>query len=296
MAAPHVTAGPNRRKTKMTLIPGKKAGLFRGRRTLVASAAIAALTISAANAETLRWARVGDALTLDPHSANEGPTSTILHHIYETLVERATDGSLEPRLATEWSIHPDDPMIWIFTLREGVTFHDGAEFTAEDVVTSLERVRAESSDFKGLHTAVESAEAVDALCAESHQLLHHGQGLDRGERRRDTAGFQGWRGEVHRPKHERDRAIHARVARYRSAHGPRLQREPLGRGAGGDRDRLHPDQGSRDPRRRPAVGRSGFRAGRARAGHRPARSDRRHHGDGRSREPDDLFLLRHVFG
>ncbi len=145
----------------MTLIPGKKAGLFRGRRTLVASAAIAALTISAANAETLRWARVGDALTLDPHSANEGPTSTILHHIYETLVERATDGSLEPRLATEWSIHPDDPTIWIFTLREGVTFHDGAEFTAEDVVTSLERVRAESSDFKGLHTAVESAEAVD---------------------------------------------------------------------------------------------------------------------------------------
>jgi peptide/nickel transport system substrate-binding protein len=42
-----------------------------------------------------------------------------------------------------------------------VTFHDGAAFTAEDVVASLERVRAESSDFKGLHTAVESAEAID---------------------------------------------------------------------------------------------------------------------------------------
>jgi len=127
----------------------------------MASAAIAALTVSAASAETLRWARVGDALTLDPHSANEGPTSTLLHHIYETLVERATDGSLEPRLATEWSIHPDDPTVWVFKLREGVTFHDGAEFTAEDVVASIERVRAESSDFKGLHTAVESAEAVD---------------------------------------------------------------------------------------------------------------------------------------
>jgi peptide/nickel transport system substrate-binding protein len=137
-------------------------GLFGGgTRALMASAAIVALTVSAVSAETLRWARVGDALTLDPHSANEGPTSTLLHHIYETLVERATDGSLVPRLATEWSIHADDPTIWVFKLREGVTFHDGAAFTAEDVVASVERVRAESSDFKGLHTAVESAEAVD---------------------------------------------------------------------------------------------------------------------------------------
>jgi peptide/nickel transport system substrate-binding protein len=134
---------------------------LRARQVLMLSAAITALAISSASAESLRWARVGDALTLDPHSANEGPTSTLLHHIYETLVERATDGSLEPRLATEWSIHPDDPTVWVFKLREGVTFHDGAAFTAEDVVASLERVRAESSDFKGLHTAVESAEAVD---------------------------------------------------------------------------------------------------------------------------------------
>ena len=130
---------------------------------LTLSAATLALGLSAASAETLRWARVGDALTLDPHSANEGPTSTLLHHIYETLVERATDGSLEPRLATEWGIHPDDPTVWVFKLREGVKFHDGADFTAEDVVASIERVRAESSDFKGLHTAVAGAEAVDDL-------------------------------------------------------------------------------------------------------------------------------------
>ena len=135
----------------------------RALRALTLSAATLALGLSAASAETLRWARVGDALTLDPHSANEGPTSTLLHHIYETLVERATDGSLEPRLATEWGIHPDDPTVWVFKLREGVKFHDGADFTAEDVVASIERVRAESSDFKGLHTAVAGAEAVDDL-------------------------------------------------------------------------------------------------------------------------------------
>lgn len=145
----------------MTSHPTTSGRAIRPARALLLSAAVAALTMSAASAETLRWARVGDALTLDPHSANEGPTSTLLHHIYETLVSRATDGSLEPRLATEWSIHPDDPSVWVIKLREGVKFHDGADFTAEDVVFSLERVRQESSDFKGLHTAVTGAEAVD---------------------------------------------------------------------------------------------------------------------------------------
>jgi peptide/nickel transport system substrate-binding protein len=126
----------------------------------MAGAALA-LTMTSASAETLRWARVADALTLDPHSQNEGPTSTLLHHIYETLVGRATDGSLEPRLATEWMISEEDPSVWVFKLREGVTFHDGAEFTAEDVVFSLDRVRAESSGFKALHSAVESVSMVD---------------------------------------------------------------------------------------------------------------------------------------
>jgi len=131
-----------------------------GRAMLLAGAALA-LTMTAASAETLRWARVADALTLDPHSQNEGPTSTLLHHIYETLVGRATDGSLEPRLATEWSISAEDPTVWVFKLREGVKFHDGADFTAEDVVFSLDRVRAESSGFKALHSAVESVSMVD---------------------------------------------------------------------------------------------------------------------------------------
>jgi peptide/nickel transport system substrate-binding protein len=138
----------------------------RARRSLLmasAALALAAGHVVPADAETLRWARVGDALTLDPHSQNEGPTSTLLHHIYETLVLRANDGSLMPRLATSWRIHPDDPTIWEFTLREGVTFHDGTPFTAEDVVFSLNRARAETSDFKGLHAAVADVMAVDDM-------------------------------------------------------------------------------------------------------------------------------------
>ncbi|MFN4101400.1 MAG: ABC transporter substrate-binding protein, partial [Pararhodobacter sp.] len=130
-------------------------------RALTVSALALALSAAATSAETIRWARVADALTLDPHSQNEGPTSALLHHIYETLVARGTDGSLQPRLATEWAIHEDDPTIWVVKLREGVTFHDGSEFTAEDVVFSLERVRHESSGFRALHGAVTGAEAID---------------------------------------------------------------------------------------------------------------------------------------
>lgn len=129
--------------------------------SLMLSAAAVGMTVNAADANTLRWARVADALTLDPHSQNEGPTSTLLHHIYETLVHRAVDGSLTPRLATEWFIDPEDPTTWVFKLREGVKFHDGSDFTAEDVVFSFNRVKSETSGFKPLHAAAVSAEAVD---------------------------------------------------------------------------------------------------------------------------------------
>ncbi|MDO5706010.1 MAG: ABC transporter substrate-binding protein [Paracoccus sp. (in: a-proteobacteria)] len=130
-------------------------------RLAMSSAIVLALSLGAAQAETLRWARSADALTLDPHAQNEGPTTTLLHNIYETLMLRNLDGSLAPRLATEWSVHPDDPSIWVIKLREGVKFHDGADFTAEDVAFSLNRARSETSDFKALHAAVADVEAVD---------------------------------------------------------------------------------------------------------------------------------------
>ena len=126
----------------------------------VASAAMA-LTAVPLDAETLRWARVGDALTMDPHSQNEGPTHTLNHHIYETLMGRALDGSLTPRLATDWYIHGDDDTVWVFEIRQGVTFHEGQELTAHDVVFSLDRARTPPSGMAALHAAVEEVTAVD---------------------------------------------------------------------------------------------------------------------------------------
>ncbi|MES2907400.1 MAG: ABC transporter substrate-binding protein [Pseudomonadota bacterium] len=118
---------------------------------------------TAADARTLRWARGGEALTLDPHSQNEGATATLMHHMYETLVWRDKDSKLIPRLALSWQILPSDPTIWEFKLRPNVKFHDGTPMTADDVVFSLDRARSETSDFKALHSVVESVSKIDDL-------------------------------------------------------------------------------------------------------------------------------------
>ncbi|SFR05201.1 ABC transporter substrate-binding protein [Poseidonocella sedimentorum] len=117
-------------------------------------------------AETLRWARAGDALTLDPHAQNEGPTHTVRHQMYEPLIIRDTTGAFEPALATEWGPKADDPNVWVFKLREGVTFHDGAAFTAEDVVFSFERAQQPNSDMKELIGSITEVRAVDDLTVE----------------------------------------------------------------------------------------------------------------------------------
>src|SRR5690606_27597396 len=103
---------------------------------------------------------------LDPHSQNQGVTHNFAHHIYETLVDRDVEGTLIPRLATEWSVKADDPTVWVFKLRSGVKFHDGADFTAEDVVFSLDRARSATSNMRQLHADVESVTAVDDTTVE----------------------------------------------------------------------------------------------------------------------------------
>ncbi|MEL7046538.1 MAG: ABC transporter substrate-binding protein [Pseudomonadota bacterium] len=123
------------------------------RTTLMCATAIA-VCAGAASAETLRWARAGDALTLDPHAQNEGPTSALAHQIMEPLVMRDMTGAIVPALATEWGPSEDNPNVWVFTLREGVTFHDGAAFDSEDVVFSLNRAMTENSDYKELLASV----------------------------------------------------------------------------------------------------------------------------------------------
>lgn len=113
------------------------------------------------SAETLRWARAGDALTLDPHAQNEGPTHTVRHQMYEPLIIRDVTGAFEPALATDWAPKEGDPNVWVFNLRQGVKFHDGADLTAEDVVFSFERAKQPNSDMKELIGSITEVRAVD---------------------------------------------------------------------------------------------------------------------------------------
>ncbi|WP_232700627.1 ABC transporter substrate-binding protein [Halobacterium wangiae] len=75
----------------------------------------------------------------DP-STNFDVTSLALSNVYEPLVWHNLDGNQEthPGLAKDWSVS-EDGLDWTFDLREGVTFHNGGEMTAEDVKFSLER-------------------------------------------------------------------------------------------------------------------------------------------------------------
>ncbi len=129
---------------------------------LAGTTALTAVSTST-EARPLRWARSGDALTLDPHAQNEGATHALNHHIYETLVARNQKGELVAGLATAWRILPNDPTTWEFKLRPNVKFHDGAAFDAEDVVFSLERALQPTSDMKGLLTSVESVSKADDM-------------------------------------------------------------------------------------------------------------------------------------
>ena len=110
------------------------------------TAAALALAPVSAGAETFRYAFQGDAQSLDPHSLNETFSLGFWGNIYEGLVRRGPDLKFEPALAVKWEAL--EPTRWRFHLRKGVKFHNGNAFTADDVVFSAQRVRAEGSDLQ----------------------------------------------------------------------------------------------------------------------------------------------------
>ena len=112
----------------------------------VLSAAILFAATVGAQAQTVRVANQGDALSMDPHSLNESLQLSVTGNVYEGLVGRNKDLSLAPALATSWQ--QTSPTVWRFELRKGVQFHDGTSFTADDVIFSFKRLAGEGSDMK----------------------------------------------------------------------------------------------------------------------------------------------------
>ena len=124
-----------------------------------------ALALSAAalsgtvQAKTLRWSYQGDATTMDPMALNETFTLGFQGNIYETLAGYDGDLKLVPLLAESWT-NPE-PNKWVFKLREGVKFHDGSPFTADDVIFSWKRALTPGSDMKAYASKAADIKKVD---------------------------------------------------------------------------------------------------------------------------------------
>lgn len=105
-------------------------------RTAVAIAALFAVTAPVL-AEELTIGLASEPTSMDPHFHNLTPNNAMSRHIYDTLIRQDENQGLNPGLAVEWK--PVDDVTWEFKLREGVAFHDGSPFNADDVMCSFER-------------------------------------------------------------------------------------------------------------------------------------------------------------
>ena len=135
-------------------------------RQLVATALFTALSAAAlvGQAQTIRIANQGDALSMDPHSLNESLQLSTTSNVYEPLVGRNKDLSLAPALATAWK--QTSPTVWRFELRKGVQFHDGTPFTADDVLFSFARTQLDGSDMKSYTNDFKEVRKIDAHTVE----------------------------------------------------------------------------------------------------------------------------------
>ena len=106
-------------------------------RQLAAALAVLALPF-AAHAQTLNIGAAAPVTTIDPHFHNMGPNNALAMHLFDKLVERDGQSRLRPGLATSWRAISDNE--WEFVLREGVTWHDGRPFTADDILFSFARI------------------------------------------------------------------------------------------------------------------------------------------------------------
>ncbi|WP_354063705.1 ABC transporter substrate-binding protein [Devosia sp. 2618] len=115
--------------------------------------------------------RIGVALEppiLDPTAgAAEAIDIVVYQNIFEGLVRVDQNGEVEPSLAKEWTIS-DDQLTYTFKLNEGVTFHDGTSFDADDVKFTFDRIVAEDSAnaHKEFYTPITSVTVIDPLTVE----------------------------------------------------------------------------------------------------------------------------------
>ncbi|MCI0398222.1 MAG: ABC transporter substrate-binding protein, partial [Chloroflexi bacterium] len=102
-------------------------------------------------------------VNIDPIAISSDSEVLVANHVYDYLVDIDPQSNPAPRLATSWE-SSEDGLTWVFTLAEGVTWHDGSEFSAEDVVWTFDRLRnTEGAPTADLYANVASVEATGDL-------------------------------------------------------------------------------------------------------------------------------------
>ncbi|MGE0718064.1 MAG: ABC transporter substrate-binding protein, partial [Alphaproteobacteria bacterium] len=138
-------------------------------RTLTAAAAAIATLLAAGTAsagksdDTLNAAFLAEPEAMDHYKIAGREGLIIARHIYDGLLEKdVVAGTVKPALATAWTFV--DPMTLELTLREGVKFHDGSTFDADDVVYTLETIKEAAYGARYRFTVdwIDKVEKVDA--------------------------------------------------------------------------------------------------------------------------------------
>jgi peptide/nickel transport system substrate-binding protein len=106
--------------------------------------------------------------TLDPQAVNDRSTRVVTANLFESLLGRDASTALVPVLATGYEVLDDDT--WRFTVREGVTFHDGQALNAQAVADSLNRMLDPdySTQRDSYVRGITMAEAVDEFTVDIH--------------------------------------------------------------------------------------------------------------------------------
>ena len=155
----------------MTLVKWTRRGAMAAAGAMLALGALAGPVAAQTPPGVLIVGQIAEPKSLDPAAVTAVNDFRILVNIYEGLT-RYKSGTLEvePALATGWEIS-EDGTEYTFTLREGVTFHDGTGFDAEAVKFNFDRMLDESHPFHDtgpfplsfFFSAVEETTVVDPL-------------------------------------------------------------------------------------------------------------------------------------
>lgn len=112
---------------------------IRTRELALAAAISLCATVPAAHAESvIRYVGLSKLDMIDPIWTTNYGVRDHGYLVYDTLFAQDADGNVQPQMIGSWEVS-EDQLMYRFTLREGLKFHDGADVTSADVIASLDR-------------------------------------------------------------------------------------------------------------------------------------------------------------